>query len=186
MQLKGIPDSGLRRIAQAVGEDEFFLLLNSYDLSGWYVHASSKPVLERNTGYITLFVSGEAWETVLHYGKFLNFVRPNEVVDVDSISYDVATKLLEACEAGYLQRDLEYVVEASVQESDPILQIESAMNPDNIISSADLWDCHEFVVWFGENFDYNFITTYDGAVCVSINDFEGDVVVVDSTDDRLE
>lgn len=174
----GISDRGLRRLAQDQTKVDLLQRIENGDLAGWYVHAANKPLLERNTGYITLFVEGDKWLDVSHYGDFFNFVNPTISVYIGDIEDEILEALKEDYEEGKLSPDLESWLESSGEEIDWDESVRDPLNPNDIIDTAGWWDNPDFTSWFNERFDYNFITTYDGAVLFSAEEFEGDLVVV--------
>lgn len=171
----GISDKGLKRLAQDQSKADLLRLIESGDLSDWYVHAANQPLDERNTGYITLFVEGDKYTDVSHYGEFFNFVKPSKSVYIEDIADEVIQTLKTDYETGYLSGDLEGWLDSA---DDWTSDIRELLNPGDIIDSAGWWDNPDFTSWFSERFDYNFILTSDGAVLFDLDELQGELVTL--------
>lgn len=104
------------------------------------------------------------FDQIESYGPIVNVFKTESFVDIDTLQ-DIPKRLLRALVSGYLQPDLEDTVRA-YQTAGGIFSdnIKGALNPDDIIDSAGLWDDRPFVAWFIGEYRLHGVITYDGGV----------------------
>ena len=176
----GISETGWKRLAQQVSDREIVDLVFSNNADGWYFHAAKKPVLERDTGYVTLFVEANEMEKSAQYGNIYNFFNPDSHVSVLEISEEVREALQEGYEDGTLPHALDQLMEFG--ELDKIIE---GLDPSDIVNSAETWDNPDFVMWFSERFpQYTFVITEDGGASPYINDAPGQLISM--TEDEFD
>lgn len=148
----------------------------------YYVNAADKKLKKGPSEYVTQFVEAGNHESVAFYGEFYNFVRPEISVYAADISAEVMAALKKDYDNGVLSENLRDTIEGADEDFEAL---ESGLNPEDIVNSAELWDIEDFVEWFFVNFpQFYFVETIGGAVS-HMALFEGEIVSV-TTDEFSE
>jgi hypothetical protein len=80
-------------------------------------------------------------------------------VEIDDIQNDVWKQWKKDIETERMPYVLSSNVEALTKE-----EFFDELDPDNIVSSAGLWDVQEFVSWFWDRFEEPAVLLWDGAI----------------------
>lgn len=144
---------------------------------GWYVHGRGNKQ-ELNKEYVTQL--SKDWDVAEQYaGKegSIWLIKPSS----KSIVFDatkninlkkIKDKIIELYENGNLNVEIVRLIEQFGDDEEiinnTINNLIEEINPIDIVNSAGVWDNTDFVEWWINTFNYDFIITNNGAIVIDI------------------